>query len=105
MADISWDADDPIVKSADFEQDEKGLWDVIVTLREHWRDSLGTKVVKVRLVRGGRVFDKDLDSATWMPATTRRQASAQPSETTMTFHTGSDDYPEKGKVEIEVSEA
>ena len=105
MADINWETDDPIVESVQFEQDRTGQWNVIVALREHWRDSLGTKVVKAKLVQEGRIFDKDIDSATWTPAATRSKVGGKPSETTMTFHTGSEDYPEKGKVEIEVSEA
>ena len=105
MASISWDMDDPIVKNVKFEQDKTRQWNVIVTLHEHWRDSLGAKVVKGKLVHEGMIFDKDIDSVTWTPATTRSERGRRPSESIMTFHTQSEDYPEKAKVEIEVTEA
>ncbi len=105
MSDIKWELDDPIVKRVDFEQDKTGQWNVTVALREHWRDSLGTKVVKAKLVREGMILDKDIDSATWTPAATRSEKGAKPSESTVTFNTKSEEYPDKAKVEIEISEA
>ena len=104
MADISWDLHDPIVEMVEFEQGKTGQWNVKVSLRERWLNSLGSRVVEARLVREGRIFDKDLDSATWTPATTRVARSNKPSRTTMTFHVGAEDYPSKGKVEVVISE-
>jgi hypothetical protein len=98
MAEVSWQVDDPIVESFSCIKDAAGFWNVSITLEEATPGSLGKKVVMAKLKAHG----KDVAQSLW-PVTASRQ-EGEAAKTTLTFQTGAATYPEKAKLEIELTE-
>jgi hypothetical protein len=98
MAEVSWQVDDPVVENISYTKDAAGFWNVSITLQEATPGSLGKKVVMAKLKAHG----KDVAQSLW-PVTASRP-EGETSKTTLTFQTGSATYPDRARLEIELTE-
>ncbi len=102
MVGIAWELEDPIVEDVKITQGEQGFWTVSVTLREQHPRSLEGKVIRAKLIDQGRFFGKEIASRIWAVESSRH--GFEVSKTAFTFDTGSTEYPEHTKVELEFFE-
>lgn len=98
MAEVSWQVDDPIVESISWTKDAAGFWNISVNLEEATPGSLGKKVVMAKLKSHG----KDVAQSLW-PVTASRQ-EGEAAKTSLSFQTGAATYPDRAKLEIELTE-
>jgi len=103
MAKIEWEVGDPLIDRVDLSQDEQGLWVVKLSVREQQTESLGQKVIRVRMIDQGRFFGKEIASETWAVAQTRKR-KGMVSRRTLILRTGTNDYPDNTKIEFEFVE-
>ncbi len=98
MPEVSWQIDDPVVQSISFVKDAAGFWNVSAALQEATPGSLGKKVVMAKLKAHG----KDIAQSLWPVTATRPEGEA--AKTTLSFQTGSATYPDRARLEIELTE-
>jgi hypothetical protein len=99
MAGLEWEFSDPVMEGVSLSRDEQGLWIVGLRVREQHEGSLGQKVIRARMIDQGRFLGREIASVVWPVTQTREERTA--SETTLLFHTGTNDYPDKTKIEFE----
>ena len=99
MAKMEWDFSDPLVEEMSLSRDEQGLWVVRLKVREQHEGSLGQKVIRARMTDQGRFLGKEVSTVVWSAAQTREERKA--SQTTLVFNTGTNEYPDRAKIELE----
>ena len=99
MAEIRFGLSDPVIDNIDIDQDKQGYYEVKVKVREKSPSSLPKKVLRVKLIDLGKLFDKQLAIETWNPSQSRK--ANMRAQTTLKLNTGRKEYPARFKIVFE----